>query len=229
MNHKKLLIALLLLLAGLTFAQQREVRKDALQGEPGRPASIRVAEGVMAGNLIHRVVPDYPEAARSQGIKGTVVVNFHVDKQGNVGPPLVANGDPLLRDAAIDTVKQWRFEPYLLKGEPVEVDTLATMQFPPVQVPKRIRVSQGVMAGNLQHKVNPKYPPEAKAAKIQGDVILQVRITPEGKVFVMKAISGDPLLVEATTNAVVQWKYKPYELNGEPLEVETTVRVEFHL
>lgn len=148
MNPKKPLITVALLVcASLACAQQQDA---------GNPTTIRVPEPVMAGRLIHNATPGFPEELRHLEIKGAVVVTFHVDKQGNTVEPFAADGDPLLRDAAIDAVKQWQFEPYRLNDEPVEVETSATLRFPPVAL-KKIRVSQGVMTGSLSSKVNPVY------------------------------------------------------------------------
>src|SRR6202167_1251664 len=104
----------------------------------------------------------------------------------------------------------------------------------PVNVPKavnpqRIRVSQGVSTGLLVRKVNPTYPPLARQARIAGTVVLQAEISKTGDIQNLHLISGHPMLAPAAIEAVKQWKYKPYLLNGEPVEVETTVQVNFTL
>jgi protein TonB len=76
-------------------------------------------------------------------------------------------------------------------------------------------------------KVQPVYPPLAKQARIQGVVILEAIIGKDGAVSEVKVISGHPLLQQAAIDAVSQWKYKPTLLNGEPVEVVTTVTVNF--
>jgi protein TonB len=73
------------------------------------------------------------------------------------------------------------------------------------------------------------YPNLALRARIQGSVQLSAIISKDGSIENLKLISGHPLLVQAAIDAVRQWHYKPYVLNGEPLEVETTVIVNFHL
>ncbi|HTC93353.1 MAG TPA: energy transducer TonB [Terriglobales bacterium] len=93
----------------------------------------------------------------------------------------------------------------------------------------RVRVSAGVVEGNLIHKVVPLYPPLAKTARIQGTVVLHAIISKQGNVENLNVISGHPMLMPAAVEAVKQWKYKPYILNGEPVEVETTVTVNFNL
>ena len=73
------------------------------------------------------------------------------------------------------------------------------------------------------------YPQEAKEKHIQGVVLLGLTITGTGDVQDLHVISGDPILVQASLDAVKMWKYKPYRLKGEPVNVETTVKIAFHL
>jgi protein TonB len=109
----------------------------------------------------------------------------------------------------------------ILSSTPVAVPKVAT--------PQRVRVSQGVSAGLLIRKVNPNYPPLARQARIQGQVLLQAEISKDGSIQNLRLISGHPMLAPAAIEAVKQWKYKPYLLNGEPVEVETQVQVNFTL
>jgi protein TonB len=100
---------------------------------------------------------------------------------------------------------------------------------PKVATPQRVRVSQGVSAGLLVRKVNPNYPPLARQARIQGQVILRAVISKDGSIDGLTLVSGHPMLAPAAIDAVKQWKYKPYLLNGEPVEVDTEVLVNFTL
>jgi len=100
---------------------------------------------------------------------------------------------------------------------------------PKVQTPQRVRVSQGVSEGLLVHQVRPVYPPLARAARIQGAVVLQAVIGKDGAIQNLRLISGHPMLAPAAIDAVKQWKYKPYFLNGEPVEVDTQITVNFTL
>jgi protein TonB len=100
---------------------------------------------------------------------------------------------------------------------------------PKVATPQRVRVSQGVSQGLLVRKVNPAYPPLARQARIQGTVVLHAQISKDGTIQGLTLISGHPMLAPAAIDAVRQWKYKPYLLNGEPVEVDTEVQVNFTL
>jgi protein TonB len=92
-----------------------------------------------------------------------------------------------------------------------------------------VRVSQGVSQGLLIRKVQPAYPPLARSARIQGTVVLQALIGKDGSIQNLRVVSGHPMLTNSALEAVRQWKYKPYYLNGEPVEVETTINVNFTL
>jgi len=105
----------------------------------------------------------------------------------------------------------------------------STPVVPKVATPQRVRVSQGVSQGLLIRKIQPNYPPLARQARIQGQVLLQAQISKQGTIENLQLISGHPMLAPAAIEAVKQWRYKPYFLNGEPVEVETQITVIFSL
>jgi TonB family protein len=118
-------------------------------------------------------------------------------------------------------------EPQAKPDQPVQPDPQAKPEQPPS--PMRLRVSTGVAEGLKTHDVAPKYPREAKARGIQGNVLIQATIDTKGNLTKLKIVQGNPILAEAAMEAVEQWKYRPYVLKGEPVEVETTIRIQFHL
>lgn len=91
------------------------------------------------------------------------------------------------------------------------------------------KVSQGVMEGLVLKRVAPHYPTQALQMRIQGAVELQATISKDGTITNLKAISGDGVLARAALEAVKQWKYKPYYLNGEPVEIQTQILMNFKL
>jgi protein TonB len=99
----------------------------------------------------------------------------------------------------------------------------------PAAPTRKLSISSGVMAGNLIEKTVPQYPAIAKAARIQGVVVLQATISKSGLIQNLRVISGPPMLLQAALDAVRTWRYKPYLLNGDPVEVDTTVNVVFNL
>lgn len=103
---------------------------------------------------------------------------------------------------------------------------------PPIVVsrmPSRTMISSGVMAGLLRNKVNPVYPAVARAAHVSGTVVLHAIIGKDGLVEQVQAVSGPAMLQGAALDAVKQWTYSPYLLNGRAVEVDTTVIVNFGL
>jgi TonB family protein len=265
----RLAASLLLLIACVSLSTSQAV-----------PQRIRVSPGVQSGLLLSKVNPVYPPLARQARIQGVVILNVKISKTGDVEDIQLSSGHPMLAPAAITAVKQWKYKPYLLNGEPIEVDTQVQVNFtlsdkpatPPADLaadnppgtgpgeipggvpgglqsgvivgiilpptsgdathpalPRRVRISSGVAQGLLVHKVNPQYPPDAREQRIQGVVVMKVNIDKEGNVYNVELISGHPLLAPAAIDAVKQWKYKPYLLNGDPMDVETQVQVNFTL
>ena len=90
-----------------------------------------------------------------------------------------------------------------------------------------VRVSSGTVAGPAISQPQPVYPPIAKAAHVQGAVVLHAIISKTGTIENLTAISGPQMLQGAAMDAVKRWRYKPYLLNGEPTEVDTTINVNF--
>jgi protein TonB len=94
---------------------------------------------------------------------------------------------------------------------------------------QKLRVSQGVSEGLLVKKVMPEYPAMAKQARIQGAVVLQAEISKDGQITNVQVLQGPPMLAAAAVDAVKQWRYRPYNLNGQPVPIETTITVNFRL
>jgi periplasmic protein TonB len=108
----------------------------------------------------------------------------------------------------------------LLRHAPVSVPKVAT---------QKVRVSSGVAQGLLILQVKPEYPALARQARVEGTVVLQATIGKDGTVQNLRLVSGHPMLTQAAIQAVKQWMYKPYYLNGEPVEVDTQINVKFTL
>jgi protein TonB len=94
---------------------------------------------------------------------------------------------------------------------------------------KRVRISQGVTKGLLIQKIEPKYSPLALQARIKGQVLLRAIIGKDGEIKELEVLSGHPMLVPAAIAAIKQWRYRQFMLNGEPLEVETSVTATFQI
>lgn len=102
----------------------------------------------------------------------------------------------------------------------------------PAKVPelapvKRIRVASGIAEAHLVHEVQPEYPPEAGRERIEGTVVLLAVIGSDGIVQNVQVVSGVPILAQAAIEAVKQWRYKPYLLNGVPVEIDSRITINF--
>jgi len=119
------------------------------------------------------------------------------------------------------------------KAIPKQVQIIKEDPVPPPppqeKVPERVRVGGQVQPPQLVNKTNPAYPPLARQARIQGTVKLEGVIGKDGTVQELKVVSGHPLLIQAALDAVRNWRYRPTMLNGQPVEVITTIDVNFTL
>ena len=187
----------------------------------------------------------YPIAAARDGIQGRVVVKVTVDPAGDVEQVELVSGDPQLKDAALNAAKKFKFKPFIRGGKPIRVAGMIPFDFAysdnvkdvpdpasandPNHPPQRVQVKQGVMEGMILHKVAPVYPREARQNHVEGQVVLQAVIGKDGNIKDLKVLRGPAELVPAAVGAVQQWRYRPYRLNGEPVEVDTQITVNFML
>jgi periplasmic protein TonB len=111
-------------------------RGDVFSGHTPKPvvrqqsgAPVRVSGMVVEGLLVRKTVPDYPAIARAAGIQGTVMLQATISRAGTIENLRVINGPIMLQQAAMAAVRTWRYRPYLLSGEPVEVETTINVVF----------------------------------------------------------------------------------------------------
>jgi protein TonB len=116
-------------------------------------------------------------------------------------------------------------------GPGIPLPGFGTRPLPPVPPPPTVRTfrTSRMLEGSLIRRVQPLYPPLARSARIQGPVVLAATINTDGTMKNLKLLSGHPMLVPAAIEAVSQWRYRPYVLNGEAIEVETQITVNFIL
>jgi len=195
----------------------------------------------------------YPLQAAEKELQGQVWVKLQVSATGDVESVEVISGDPVLAKSAVDAAKKWKFKPFIKNGKPIAVSTKMPFNFafsenihqekvPPDEsnprteassgdgtAPKRVRVGAGVTTGLLLYKVQPVYPPEARRARIQGTVVLRAVIDKDGRISDLELVSGPKELAPAAMGAVQQWRYRPYLLMGNPVEVDTQIQVNFQL
>jgi len=98
---------------------------------PPRPATIKplIVSNFGEGSLVYRVQPTYPPLAKQARVQGAVELRAVISKEGTIENLMIVRGHPMLSAAAIEAVRQWRYRPYLLNGEPIEVETEITVNF----------------------------------------------------------------------------------------------------
>jgi TonB family protein len=111
-------------------ADQNPGKGDSTQPTgPGEKPVVHVAGNVMAAKIVRQVAPKYPSDAKKKRIQGTVKMHAIITKDGKIRDLKYISGPPELMDSALDAVRQWRYEPTLLEGKPVEVDTIISVMF----------------------------------------------------------------------------------------------------
>lgn len=170
-------------------------------------------------------------------MQGRVWVHLTIDEAGDVVSIEPVSGEGPLLASAIATIKQWKFEPYIHNGHPVRVSTKMYYDFAFInkvhdtQAPSTpIELAPGVSQGLLIHKVVPVYPSDARRKRIQGTVVLKAIIGKDGQIKNLQVVSSpSDDLGQAAKEAVEQWRYRPYSLNGETVEIDTTININFFL
>ena len=92
-----------------------------------KPVLVHLSEGVAQGLLMRKVPPAYPPLARQAHVQGKVILKVRISKSGDVVNLRLVSGHPMLAPAAMEAVKQWKYQPYLLYGDPIEADTNVTV------------------------------------------------------------------------------------------------------
>jgi TonB family protein len=207
------------------------------------------------GRLIKRVDPVYPGIAVSDQVDGDVVMRVTIAADGSVTNIRVTHGLPQLIRPAVHAVSQWQYEPYRVNGVATPIDTGITVHFkfakntlspggaaqaedksaplavarPSLPPPPEgvMRISGRVMATMVEKKVDPTYPADAVAVNAQGTVLLLATIRKTGEVGDVQVVAGPQRFRDAAMDAVKQWRYQPYVVEGEPVDVQTTIMLDF--
>jgi TonB family protein len=238
--------------SGTAMAQTSSAAGSATAGAPARVSTVQPAK------VTKQVPPVYPMEADAEHISGTVVLHFTITKEGTVEDVQFVSGPPELKDAAVAAVTQWVYEPARVSGHVVPSGAEVNLVFKPppappppspdatsptgtgmteanaapapaASAPKRIQIEGKVIAKQIVEQVPPHYPDAAKSALISGKVVMHAIIGTDGSMKELSVISGPKELQATSLNAVRQWRYKPALVNGEAVEVETTVTVIYSL
>lgn len=173
----------------LVFALSLLVTLSSAASSQAIPTRVRASEKFMQGLLMTKVSPDYPSLARDARIQGSVILTVHINKSGDVESVQLFSGHPMLAPAAIDAVKQWKYKPYLLNGEPIAVETRVTVNFmladkPPEgtvgSVPGSIpEGEQGGIAPSTADPVHPAVPQRVRISSGVAQGLLITKIPPQ--------------------------------------------------
>jgi TonB family protein len=198
----------------------------------------KVSRGVMrlsfsqAPKKIKDVKPVYPEEALKNKVQAVVMGVIETDIHGRVRLAEVISGHPLFNDAALQAVRQWVYEPYIVDGKAKPVSFTFTVSFRLNEEPETdaaIRL-EGARKPKLVRQVKPVYPAEALKKKIEGIVVLEAMMDKQGKVRSIRIIKSPSLLLnDAALSAVKQWVYEPFIVDGKAKSVIFTVTVTFTL
>jgi len=207
--------------------------------EQEAPDAVRATGEIKPPKLVDKVDPVYPEEARKKRVEGVVILEATTDKEGKVvNTKVLRSVDLLLDRAAEEAVRQWKYEPFIINGKRIGVIFTVTCRFKLKDVKTEEFDQSAVIAGDdkeikppkLLEKVNPVYPEEARKNKIQGVVVLRVRVDEQGRVEQTMLIKSESsLLNKPAMDAVKQWKYEVLNLKGKPTPVVFNVTISFKL
>jgi TonB family protein len=206
--------------------------RSASQGEKP-PAATSPASSQPSLPESNKIQSRMDEAARESHVSpdtsSTSSAEASVEKEPDPEPLMVKGGKMATRPKAVADAPA----PSLIgmaspdSAPPAGLVPTATPALRPTL--STLNVSQGVSTGLLIKKVSPSYPTNALRMRIEGDVELTATISKQGEISQVKVLSGNSQLTRAAADAVKQWKYKPYLLNGEPVEIQTQITVKFRL
>lgn len=201
--------------------------------------AVRAVGKIKPPVLIKEVPPRYPEVARQARVEGIVILEAKADEQGNVVDAKVLRSIPILDQAAIDAVKQWKYEPMLIDGKPRKIIFTVTVRFVLHEGTKEdameafaagaVRAIKDIKPPKLVKEVAPVYPEIARQSIVEGVVILGVKTDEKGQVKDLIVLRSIPLLDQAAIDAVRQWVYEPLVIDGKAVSVVFTVTVRFQL
>lgn len=194
-----------------------------------------ISGGVLNSKATNLATPAYPAAAKAINAGGAVNVQVVIDENGEVISAEAVSGHPLLRQSAEKAARESTFKPTLLSGQAVKVTGVVVYNFnpsnsadsaqTPTETPKTI--SGGVLNGKATNLAKPSYPAAARAVNASGVVSVQVTIDENGDVISATAVSGHPLLRQASEQAAQSSNFSPTLLQGQPVRVTGVIVYNF--
>jgi TonB family protein len=244
------LVAKVAVLEPLKHPEASQFAVETPTASGNRLVSIPVPQDMIEANTLSGPPMVWPQV-QSGKTDGKLSMYISIDREGHVREAYPLNSDNAgLQDAARDQLLKWQLKPFVNKGEPIQVEAAMSFQFKttvagsPVQpsaatkesdaqnpvVHRKIRISAGVAEGLIISKVAPVYPAEARQRQIAGKVVLGLTVDTSGTPTNIHVVSApDELLAQSAIDALRQWRYHPYLLNGEPIEAETLATINYEL
>lgn len=212
----------------VSLKQSERADSAASTSQQSAPSdTLEVPGSEMEARLVHVVAPVYPQIAVVAHVSGTVLMHAIIAEDGRLKTITYISGPALLKQAAMNAVRQWRYQAYVANGKTVSVDTTVSVVFSLAREMRAIQLPEDVMMGKLIHKTLPEYPAKAEAARVSGAVVLEVIVADDGKVKKSRAISGPAMLVKAAQDTVKKWRFEPTVRNGLVVPVDTRLTVSF--
>jgi len=168
---------------------------------PGKLPTSHGADNAATTQVPDEVIRRKPQAARSAD-----------NSAAGTDAPSASNNEDMLMVAA---------------SSAAPIDLGKVIEAPPAVPALSVPISKGTSGGELIHKVQPVYPPEARRMRVTGRVVIDATVNIEGQVDDLKLVSGDPLLSASAMDAVRKWRYSPYLLNGKPIPRQTRITISF--
>jgi TonB family protein len=201
---------------------------------------VRVSAGVMQGNILQKFDPVYPAIAKAAHLSGTVVLSATISKLGTIERLQVVSGPPALVSSAWDAVKRWVYRPFIVNGEPTEVDTTINVNYTFGESAAQDtnasadggsqlkKVGGDVSVPVVIYMPQPEYSPEARAAHFSGVVLLNLVVDRQGLPQDVRILRSVGLGLDAKAlEAVKQYRFKPAMEDGKPVPVPLNVEVSF--
>jgi periplasmic protein TonB len=199
--------------------------RSSVASTAGRPAATVPTVSAEGANAAVGAAPNSSGGMVSKTLRAPKAADLEIRNRAVRRP--VRSARPANRGIKSGSVAAGEEIPQLAASNADPADLGKALATAPALPQLGVPISQGITGGVLMHKVQPVYPPEARRMHVQGSVVIDATVTPQGQVDELKLVSGDPLLAQAAMDAVRRWRYTPYSLNGQPIAKETRITISF--
>jgi TonB family protein len=206
------------------------------------PATNASTDSVLT--LISGTTPVYPDKALAAHTESTVEFSATISKKGEISSLKFAKADEIFRESAFDSVAQWRYEPFLKNGVPIDVAATITLHYsfnaagePQVQTKQHLdlnavpmRIGSNVTAPRVTFQVTPTFSEEERKVKRKGEVLVSLWVDEKGKPVQVQVVRGlGNSLDQKSVEAVEQYKFSPAMQDGVPVLVKLNIAVNFQI